>query len=61
MFGSHFPASGASAIMTRESSLKPEKETKKDEEKKDGDIKEELVSVSAPLQPWLCDEKRANL
>lgn len=31
--------------MTRDTAKKPEKEAKKDEDKKDGDIKEELVGV----------------
>lgn len=34
--------------MTRDTAKKPEKEAKKDEDKKDGDIKEELVSVPPP-------------
>lgn len=33
------------ANMTRDTSKKPEKEAKKDEDKKDGDIKEELVCI----------------
>lgn len=45
--GSHL-GRGRDGTMTRDTNKKPDKEAKKDEDKKDGDIKEELVCMPTP-------------